>query len=114
VNDPLEQEADGIAEQIMRMPEPHASGISAVSRAIPKVQRECSCGGTCDDCKAKHDDDEHKRVQRMPVNTEVEVTAVERKKPGDPKDKSVQPYVANIKTKDGQVGWVRLVNLTRP
>ena len=54
-----------------------------------------------------------KLEQSLNVNVEVEVIAVERKKPGDPKDKSVQPYVANIKTQDGTVGWMRLVNLTR-
>jgi hypothetical protein len=37
--DPTEEEADRVAEQVMRMPAPAAAG--------------CSCGGTCDDCQQK-------------------------------------------------------------
>ncbi len=40
--DAYEQEADQIAEQVMRMPE-------------PQVQRTCACGGGCDDCKKKQE-----------------------------------------------------------
>ncbi len=67
VDDPLEREADSVAAEIMRMPERQASGTPTVSRAIPGVQRKCSCGGSCDDCKAKQADEEHGRVQRMPA-----------------------------------------------
>ena len=49
------------------MPERHHSGGPAVSRTVPGVQRKCSCGGTCDDCKAEQADEEHGRVHRMPV-----------------------------------------------
>jgi hypothetical protein len=37
-DDEYEREADRVAEQVMRMPE-------------PVVQRECQCGGTCDHCQ---------------------------------------------------------------
>ena len=40
--DAYEQEADRVAEQVMRMPEPQS-------------QRTCACGGTCDDCMKNHD-----------------------------------------------------------
>ena len=59
------------------------------------------------------DKDLDKEQLSLDVNTEVEVTAVERKTPESSKDKSVQPYVAKIKTKEGKEGWVRLANLTR-
>src|SRR5258705_5966953 len=36
--DQFEVEADRVADQVMRMPE-------------PSVQRACACGGTCDDCQ---------------------------------------------------------------
>jgi hypothetical protein len=40
VDDPLEQEADRIADQVMRMPE-------------PRLQRVCTCGGKCPECQKK-------------------------------------------------------------
>jgi hypothetical protein len=40
--DVYEQEADRVAEQVMRMPE-------------PQVQRTCACGGSCDDCQKKQE-----------------------------------------------------------
>ena len=51
----------------MSAPERHSSVNPTVSRAIPGVQRKCSCGGTCDDGKAEQADEEHGRVHRMPV-----------------------------------------------
>src|SRR3954462_4246386 len=36
--DRYEVEADRVADQVMRMPE-------------PQVQRKCACGGTCDECQ---------------------------------------------------------------
>ena len=40
--DSFEQEADHVADQVMRMPE-------------PRLQRACACGGSCDDCKKKQE-----------------------------------------------------------
>lgn len=63
VNDPLETEADRVADQVMRMPEPRTSsqsfdqktGKSTVQKtsADSSLQRKCDCGGTCEDCKKK-------------------------------------------------------------
>ena len=39
VNDPLEYEADRVADQVMRMPEP---GISVAAAAAPQVSRKCA------------------------------------------------------------------------
>ncbi|HET9281859.1 MAG TPA: DUF4157 domain-containing protein [Candidatus Angelobacter sp.] len=69
--DAYEQEADRVAEQVMRMTEPQAAPISQVSGRAAGVQRECACGGTCDDCKKKNHDEEHAKVQMKaagPVN----------------------------------------------
>ena len=53
--DKYEQEADRVAEQVMRMPE-------------PTVQRKCSCGGGgCPKCQGKHSDGEHELLQMKHV-----------------------------------------------
>ena len=67
VDDPLEREADRVAEQVMRMPEPRAAASATMSDAAPGVQRKCSCGGSCDKCKAEQSDEEHGKVQRKPA-----------------------------------------------
>jgi hypothetical protein len=48
--DRYEQEADHVAERVMRMPEP---GALAVSGSTPGLQRKCSCGGTCARCQGE-------------------------------------------------------------
>lgn len=79
VDDPLEREADRVAEQVMRMRDPMAStnstargSSSYLQTGRPEaleatLQRKCSCGGSCDKCKAEQADDEHANVQRKPV-----------------------------------------------
>src|SRR4029453_1725944 len=57
VDDPLEHEADRVAEQVMRMPAPG----EPIGSSAPLVQRKCACGGTCDSCKT---DEEQWKVQR--------------------------------------------------
>ncbi len=48
--DEYEQEADRVADKVMRMPE-------------PKLQRACACGGACPKCKAEQLSQESKRLQ---------------------------------------------------
>jgi Domain of unknown function (DUF4157) len=55
VSDPLEREADAVAEKVMRMPDPSPVVRSASSSTGPQLQRECSCGGSCDKCQAEQD-----------------------------------------------------------
>jgi len=62
VSDPLEREADRVAEQVIHMPA--AGPRPALSESGPGVQRKCSCGGSCDKCKAEASDDEHGPVRR--------------------------------------------------
>ena len=98
VDDPLEREADRVAHQVMRMPEPAAStdstapGTSSPLQArslttsdthstdetgylnlagSTAVQRQCSCGGSCTACKAKEPDDEPAKVQRKPAALQI-------------------------------------------
>jgi uncharacterized membrane protein YgcG len=68
VDDPLEHEADRVAEQVMRMPE--SWQVLTVSEGTRAIQRECSCGGSCESCKSKREaasDEEHAEVQRKAV-----------------------------------------------
>jgi hypothetical protein len=58
--DRCEQEADRIAEQMIRMPLPHATPRSNPTAA---VQRKCACGGTCDACQTQSHDEEAIRIQ---------------------------------------------------
>jgi Domain of unknown function (DUF4157) len=54
--DAYEHEADRVTEQVMRMPQPQTAAVgpaSAPSGSAPAVQRECACGGSCEDCKKK-------------------------------------------------------------
>ena len=48
--DPFEQEADRVADQVMRMPD-------------SKLQRTCACGGECPKCQAEQGTQEHEPLQ---------------------------------------------------
>jgi uncharacterized protein DUF4157 len=65
--DTYEQEADRVAEQVMRMADPGAAVAPAVSGGVAGVQRQCACGGICDDCNKKQDGNEHKPLQMKPA-----------------------------------------------
>lgn len=58
-NDPLEAEADRTAERVMRMTVPgqtRSPAVSSTGRQAPlaaAVLRRCSCGGSCDKCRAR-------------------------------------------------------------
>jgi hypothetical protein len=98
--DACEQEADRISEQVMRMPEPLAASMPPASGRTAGLQRKCACGGTCDDCKKKSDDEEHARVQMkaaMPVNGGVvEAPPIVHdvlRSPGQPLDVSTRKFM---------------------
>ncbi len=61
--DSYEQEADQVAEQVMRMPEPQPVASTIASGRTEGVQRACSCGGECDECKKKQHGVQPVRVQ---------------------------------------------------
>ena len=58
--DQYEQEADGLAELVMRMPDPSATS-SAMAMAAPILQPKCACtgsggdSGTCSECAKKEE-----------------------------------------------------------
>lgn len=84
VDDPLEREAHHVAEQVMRMPDPPQSNPTTSQKTLERhpeyptlsdmdsrVRRKCSCGGSCDKCKAEQTDEEHGTVQRKPVTPHI-------------------------------------------
>jgi hypothetical protein len=81
VDDPLEREADRVAEQVMRMPEPSAPMDSTArdssarsespTSSLATVQRKCLCGGSCDKCKTEKPDGEAGAVQRKPAVPQI-------------------------------------------
>lgn len=54
-----------------------------------------------------------KEIAFLKRDAVVDVTALELKKPAGRKDKSIQPYIVNVRTDAGVVGWMRLANLAR-
>jgi Domain of unknown function (DUF4157) len=72
VDDPLEREADRVAEQVMRLPDAGAVAPPAVTGGgIPGVQRKCSCGGMCTKCRTKHAEEEHGEAQRKAAAPQI-------------------------------------------
>jgi hypothetical protein len=66
--DVYEREADRVADAVMRASQLSAS--SAVSRAMPApraLQRACSCGGTCADCRQKEEKLQRKEASAITV-----------------------------------------------
>ncbi len=49
--DRYEQEADRVADRVMRMPAPEVVRRPATSDGEPLIRRKCSCGGTCEKCQ---------------------------------------------------------------
>jgi len=52
-NDAYEQEADRVAGEVMRSPNPNAGSLKDVAKTDQTVQRACACGGDCNKCKKK-------------------------------------------------------------
>jgi hypothetical protein len=55
VNDPLEHEADHVAQQVIRMPQ-------------PRLQRKCACGGTCAECGKEGSEHQGAKLQMKPAS----------------------------------------------
>ncbi|HEY2914585.1 MAG TPA: DUF4157 domain-containing protein, partial [Candidatus Angelobacter sp.] len=97
--DSYEQEADRVAEQVMRMPETGTAAALA-SSAAPGVQRVCACGGSCDECKKKNNDEQHAKVQMKAVGPGnaggVEAPPMVHealRSPGQPLDKKTRAFM---------------------
>jgi hypothetical protein len=68
VEDPLEREADQVAEKVMHMPDAGALASPAKGGGIPRVLRKCACGGTCEDCQKKQSGEESAQLQTKRIN----------------------------------------------
>ena len=74
VDDPLEREADRVADQVLRTAGPMAiPGAGSEGASSPSsssgiaVQRKCECGGTCAKCQAEEQEEKSGSVQRKPA-----------------------------------------------
>jgi hypothetical protein len=79
--DAFEQEADRVADHVMRMPE-------------PQLQRDCACGGECSDCQKKD------RLQTQRINAEERgeqaapaIVQEALRSPGRPLDSSTRGFM---------------------
>lgn len=75
--DIYEQEADHIADNVMRMPE-------------PQLQRACACGGGCPRCQTEQPSQEHQRLQTKHVG------------PSDSGQTAAPPIVHEVLSSPGQ------------
>ena len=75
--DEYEQEADRVADQVMRMP-------------LPAVQRACACGGACSDCRTEQTGGEHELLQ------------LKRFQPGDLGEPAVPSIAGDVLQSAGQ------------
>src|SRR5262245_2370505 len=85
VDDPLEHEADRVAEQVMRMPVPEV----ALSSAPPQVSRKCAA------CEAEEEEKLQKKPTGMAAVAAGEVPAIVYEvlsSPGQPLDAATRAY----------------------
>jgi len=102
--DEYEQEADRVADQVMRMPN-RALPMSAASFRMsaseaPGLQRQCACGGTCSDCQKTKPKPEPEKLQRrvtssMPLEPAIAPPIVREvlRSPGQPLDSSTCAFM---------------------
>jgi hypothetical protein len=80
--DAYEQEADRVADHVMRMQDPGGVAGPTVSLGSGAVQRECACGGTCDRCKKENAAKETMRMRnpgaRMSPTVSLRAAGVQR------------------------------------
>jgi hypothetical protein len=66
--DRYEQEADQVAEQVMRMPTPVDAAPMTLTAPV-SLQPKCDCRGTCDKCQANRNGDDHNHYERLPLSS---------------------------------------------
>jgi Domain of unknown function (DUF4157) len=64
--DRYEEEADHIADHVMRMPSPEVAPVVSTA-AVSSIQRSCSCGGSCSSCG---DESSQTLLQAKPIHDE--------------------------------------------
>jgi hypothetical protein len=94
--DAYEQEADRVAEEVMRMPDPSAAAAPAIASAAAVLQRKCACGdqsesGLCSECAKK---EELQRFAAGPTATPEAPPIVRHilRQPGVPLDASTRAF----------------------
>jgi hypothetical protein len=95
--DQYEQEADRVAEQVMRMPD---SGLRtpAIAPAAQKLQRKCACGGSGDSGGSCSECAEKKELQRSadtssPVPEAPPIVSEVIRSPGQPLDAATRAFM---------------------
>ncbi len=95
-NDPLEAEADRMAERVLRMTDPsHAA--SAPSHTAPTLRRKCSCEGSGTKCKECEEAERGKKLHRKPQTTSAPAEAPPivhdvLRSPGQPLDTATRAF----------------------
>ena len=104
VNEPgdeHEQEADRMADHVMRMAAPVFAPPMPLSAPVA-LQPKCACGGTCDTCQAnrKEDDHEQDKLRRSPADsshlgqaTAPPIVEEVLRSPGQPLDRETQDFM---------------------
>jgi hypothetical protein len=97
--DQYEQEADRVADQVVRMPgSDFAPKLSSTSGETPGLQRKCSCGGSGGECEACKQKREAGLLQRKPGGTpatDVAAPAIVHevlRSPGQPLDAATRAF----------------------
>jgi hypothetical protein len=104
VNEPgdvFEREADRVADQVMRMPDPGAQAAddppARSSRGTPSLQRKCACGGGaggCETCKTENDIKlQRKSAASGGATTAPPVVHAVLRSPGQPLDAATRSFM---------------------
>jgi hypothetical protein len=98
-DDPLEREADRLAEKVMRMTVAPDAAAPVVSPAVSGVQRRCSCDGSSGDkCAKCTSDDKEKMLQRSASAPAADFHAPPSahdvlRSPGEPLDAATRAFM---------------------
>ena len=94
--DRYEQDADRIADQVLRMPDPGTVARSAAPDAAPGLQHNCSCGGSCDKFQAEQGQDaKMKRTDSSSLEQTKAPPIVHEvlRPPGQPLDRATRAFM---------------------
>ena len=93
VDDPLEREADRVADKLMRTPHPAAA---VTASGAPVLRRKCSCQGSgehCAACSAKQEEVLQRKATNAAMPTEVPPIIHEvLRSPGQPLDPAMRAF----------------------
>jgi outer membrane protein OmpA-like peptidoglycan-associated protein len=96
--DQYEQEADSVAEQVMRMPEREVQPLRHDAADVPKLMRKCSCGdsggasGSCSGC-AEKEELRRSADASSPVPEAPPIVSDVIRSPGEPLDAAIRSFM---------------------